>query len=419
MTIYGLVDCNNFYVSCERVFNPKLEGRPVIILSSNDGCAIARSNEAKECGVMMAQPLYQFTDIVKKHDIQVLSGNFHLYTDMSNRVMQVLADMAPVTQQYSIDECFLDITGVTDDLDEFGQTVRAKVKQWTGIPVGVGIAETKTLAKAANRIAKVSKKSDGVLNLVGSPWREKALEMTEVGEVWGVGKQFAKKLHRNGVKTALDLIKQPDGWIRKEMSVGGLKTVRELRGEDCIGFESIPKPKQTTLVSRSFGQTVTEINDLINAVTVFATTAATDIRKSGLVSSAVSVTIETNRFSNEPQYAPSRSVELTPATNNTKHIVRAAIQGVKDAYREGYKFKRAGVMLLDLVDADHAPQSLFDTHNPKDDKLIEAFDQIIRQQGPGTISFGTAGQVSKWHSASAFRSPRYTTQWLDIPGVKT
>ena len=310
MTIYALVDCNNFYVSCERVFNPKLEGRPVIILSSNDGCAIARSNEAKECGVKMAQPLYQFTDIVKKHDIQVLSGNFHLYTDMSSRVMQVLADMAPATQPYSIDECFLDITGMTDDLDEYGRAVRIKVKQWTGIPVGIGIAETKTLAKVANRIAKTSKKTGGVLNLVGSQWCEKALEMTKVGDVWGVGKQFTKKLHRNGVKTALDLAKQPDGWIRKEMGVGGLKTVRELRGEDCIGFDSIPKPKQTTLVSRSFGKTVTELDDLINAVTVFATTAAGDIREANLVSSAVSVFIETNRFSNEPQYAPTRSVEL-------------------------------------------------------------------------------------------------------------
>lgn len=419
MTIYALVDCNNFYVSCERVFNPKLEGRPVIILSSNDGCAIARSNEAKEFGVKMAQPLYQFTDIVKKHDIQVLSGNFHLYTDMSNRVMQVLADMAPEIQQYSIDECFLDITGLTDDLDEYGQAVRARVKQWTGIPVGIGIAETKTLAKVAIRIAKVSKKTSGVLNLTGSQWRAKALERTEVGDVWGIGKQFTKKLNRNGVKTALDLTNQPDGWIRKEMGVGGLKTVRELRGEDCIGFESIPQPKQTTLVSRSFGQTVTGLDELINAVTVFATTAAADIRKANLVSSAISVFIETNRFSNDPQYAPSQSVELTPSTNNTKHIVRAAIQGVKAAYREGFKFKKAGVMLLDLVDADHAPKSLFDSHDPKDDRLIEAFDQINRQQGPGAINFGTAGQASPWHSASAYRSPRYTTEWPDIPMVKT
>ena len=419
MTIYALVDCNNFYVSCERVFNPKLEDRPVIILSSNDGCAIARSNESKELGVKMAQPLYQIRDIVKKHDIQALSGNFHLYTDMSNRVMQVLADMAPATQQYSIDECFLDITGMTDDLTKFGQAVQTKVKQWTGIPVGIGIAETKTLAKVANHIAKHSKKTGGVLNLVGSQWRIKALEMTEVGDVWGIGKQFTRKLNRNGVKTALDLINQPDGWIRKEMGVGGLKTVRELRDEDCIGFESIPKPKQTTLVSRSFGQTVTELDDLINAIIVFATSAAADIRRANLVSSAISVFIETNRFSNGPQYTPSRSVELSPATNKTKPIVRAAIQGLKEAYREGFKFKKAGVMLLDLVDADHAPQSLFDHHDPKDDKLIEAFDQINNRQGAGSINFGAAGQPSRWHSNSAHQSPRYTTEWGSVPVVKT
>jgi|ETNmetMinimDraft_26_1059896.scaffolds.fasta_scaffold21436_2 DNA polymerase V len=419
MTIYALVDCNNFYASCERVFNPKLEGRPVIVLSSNDGCAIARSNEAKEAGVKMAQPLYQIMDLVKRHDIQVLSANFHLYSDMSNRVMQVLADTAPATQQYSIDECFLDLTGLTEDLVDYGRMVQAKVRQWTGIPVGIGIAESKTLAKVGNRIAKKSMKTGGVLNLVGSPWRTKALEMTEVGDVWGIGKQYTKKLNRNGVMTALDLSNQTDGWVRKEMGVGGLKTVRELRGEDCIGFDSIPKPKQTSLVSRSFGHTVTDLDDLINAVTVFASTAAEDIRRANLVSSAASVFIETNRFSSGPQHTPSRSVELSPATNNTKHIVRAAIQGLKEIHREGFKYKKAGVMLLDLVDVDHAPQSLFDHHDPKDDKLIEAFDQINRQQGPGSVNFGTAGQPSGWRSNSAYQSPRYTTEWAGIPTVKT
>ena len=418
MTVYALVDCNNFYASCERVFNPKLECCPVIVLSSNDGCAIALSNEAKELGVKMAQPLYQIADLVKRHDIQVLSANFHLYSDISNRVMQVLADTAPAMQQYSIDECFLDPSGITEDLTDFGRMVQAKVWQWTGIPVGIGIAETKTLAKIANRIAKKSKRLEGVLNLVGSPWRTKALEMTKVGDVWGIGKQYTKKLNRNGVMTALDLANQPDGWIRKEMGVGGLKTVRELRGEDCIGFESIPRPKQTTLVSRSFGHTVTNLDDLINAITVFASAAAEDIRKANLVSSTASVFLETNRFSNGPQYTPSRSVELSPVTNNTKHIVRAAVQGLTEIYREGLKYKKAGVMLLDLVDADHAPQSLFDHPDPKDDKLMEAFDQINRQQGPGSINFGTAGQPSGWRSNSAYRSPRYTTEWNGIPVVK-
>ena len=418
MTVYALVDCNNFYVSCERVFNPKFEGRPLIVLSSNDGCAIARSDEAKELGVKMAQPLYQITDLVKRHNVQVVSANFHLYSDMSNRVIEVLADTAPATQQYSIDECFLDLTGMTEDLIEFGRMVQAKVRQWTGIPVGIGIAETKTLAKIANRIAKKSKKTGGVLNLVGSPWQNKALEITEVRDVWGVGKQFAKKLNRNSVMTALDLVNQPDGWIRKEMGVGGLKTVRELRGEDCIGFDSLPHPKKTTLVSRSFGHTVTSLDDLVNAVTVFASAAADDIRKANLVSSTASVFIETNPFSNGPQYTPIQSVELSSATNNTRHIVRAVVQGLKEIYREGFNYKKAGVMLLNLDDADHVPQSLFDRPDPKDDKLIGAFDQINRQQGPGSINFGTAGQSSGWRSNSAHRSPRYTTEWNSIPVVK-
>lgn len=419
MTVYALVDCNNFYVSCERVFRPSLEGRPVVVLSANDGCAIARSQEAKDVGVEMAQPLYQFKPLVQKHNIQTLSANFQLYSDMSKRVVEVLKDTAPDTQQYSIDESFLDLTGITDDLTDYGQMIRHKVRKWTGIPVGIGIAETKTLAKLSNRIAKTSVKANGVINLVGSKWRDNALEMTEVGDVWGVGKQYSKKLIRNGVITAQDFRQQPDGWIRKEMGVNGLKTAQELRGIDCIGFDSIPQPKQTVLVSRSFGHTVSNIDDLINAVSVFATTAASDIRKANLVSSAVNVFMETNRFSGGPQYAPTHSVELTPMTNNTKHVVKAAIQGAKHIYREGVDIKKAGVMLLGLVDVEHAPQSLFDQPDPMDENLIEAFDEINRRQGPGSINFGTAGQQAGWRSNSAHQSPRYTTEWSDIPVVKT
>ncbi len=418
MTIFALVDCNNFFVSCERVFNPKLENRPVIILSSNDGCAIARSNEAKSCGIKMAQPLFQIRDIVKKYDVQILSANFQLYTDMSNRVMRVLADMAPVVEQYSIDECFLDLTGLPVELAAYAVEIQARATKWTGIPVSIGIAETKTLAKLANRIAKVSEKTNGVLNLVGSPWRDKALEQTAVGDVWGVGKQFATKLLRNGVGTAMDLSRQPDGWIRKEMGVGGLKTVRELRGEECIGLESVAKAKQTAMVSRSFGKIVTDLDSLINAVSTFATTAAADARKANLVSSAVNVFLEANRFSDGPQYAPSHSEELSPASNNTRHIVRAAIKGVRQIYRDGYNYKKAGVMLLNLVDVNEAPRSLFDVHDPSDDRLMEAYDRIINRHGSGSLTVGHIGAGAKWRSASAYRSPRYTTDWAELVRVK-
>ena len=251
MSIYGLADCNNFFVACERVFRPALEGRPAVVLSSNDGCIVARSDEAKALGVKMAQPAFQAKDLIERHSIAVISGNLQFYTDMSNRVMQAFGELVPAVEKYSIDECFLDLTGIPQELTAFCQDLKRTVRQWTGLPISIGIAETKTLAKIANRLAKTSAKTDGVLDLTGTRWRDKALASTEVGDIWGIGRQYAQKLNRNGIMTALDLTSRPDGWIRKEMGVGGLKTVRELRGEDCIGFDDMPQPKQTTMVSRS------------------------------------------------------------------------------------------------------------------------------------------------------------------------
>ena len=419
MTVYGLVDCNNFFVSCERVFRPALAGRPTVVLSSNDGCIAARSDEAKALGVQMAQPAFQAKALIAQHDIAAISGNLTLYTDMSHRVMRVLAEIAPATEQYSIDECFLDLTGIPDDPADFCQMVRRTVRQWTGLPVSVGIAETKTLAKMANRLSKTSARTEGVLHLSGAAWRDKALEMTRVEDVWGIGRQFTRKLNRDGVLTPLDLTRRSDGWIRKEMGVLGMKTAWELRGEDCIGFEEMPQPKQTTMVSRSFGTAVSNPDELAHAITVFATDLARSIRKADRVSSAVSVFIETNRFSNDPCYAPSQSETLSPVTHNTKHIVRVALKALTVIYREGLAYKRAGVMLLDLVEAEQAPQSLFDRPDPKDDKLIEAFDAINDRLGPGSIQFGRAAQAAGWQSSSAFRSPCYTTRWEDIPQAKT
>ena len=419
MSVYGLADCNNFFVSCERVFRPALEGRPTIVLSSNDGCVIARSDEAKALGIKMAQPAFQAKDLIERHRIAVISGNLQFYTDMSNRVMQVFGELVPAVEKYSIDECFLDLTGIPEDLTAFCRRLKHTARQWTGLPVSIGIAETKTLAKIANHLAKTSAKTDGVLDLTGARWRDRALASTEVGDVWGIGRQYAKKLNRNGVKTALDLSGRPDGWIRKEMGVGGLKTVRELRGVDCIGFDEMPQPKQTTMVSRSFGTEVRAYDELANAITMFATDAARSIREANLIASSVSVFIETNRFGKGPYHAPSHSEALSPASNNTKHVVRAALTALKHIYREGLAYKRAGVMLLDLVEAGQAQVSLFDTHDPKDDRLSEAFDAINDKFGPRSIQFGPAAQAGSWQSSSAFRSPCYTTRWEDIPKVKT
>ena len=419
MSIYGLADCNNFFVSCERIFRPALEGRPAVVLSSNDGCIVARSDEAKALGVKMAQPAFQAKDLIERNSIAVISGNLQFYTDMSNRVMQAFGELVPAVEKYSIDECFLDLTGIPQELTAFCQDLKRTVWQWTGLPISIGIAETKTLAKIANRLAKTSAKTNGVLDLTGERWRDRALASTEVGNIWGIGRQYAQKLNRNGVMTALDLTSRPDGWIRKEMGVGGLKTVRELRGEDCIGFDDMPQPKQTTMVSRSFGTEVRDYDELANAITMFATDAARSIRRANLVSTSVSVFIETNRFGRSPHHAPSRSEALSPATNNTRHVVRAALTALKHIYREGVAYKRAGVMLLDLVEVGQAQVSLFDAHDPRDDKLIEAFDAINDRLGPGAIQFGPAVQAAAWRSSSAFRSPSYTTRWEDIPKVKT
>ena len=243
--------------------------------------------------------------------------------------------------------------------------------------------------------------------------------MTPIGQVWGIGRQFAQKLDRKGARTALDLVRLPDEWVRKEMGVQGLRTVLALRGEDCIGSEDMPQPKQSTMVSRSFGNPVTTLEDLVDAIIVFATDAARSIRTANRVCSSVHVFIETNRFSKDPPYAPSRLESLSPPTHNTRHIVGAALKGLREIYREGLAYKRAGVMLLDLVDARQAQASLFDRPDPKDDRLIEAMDAIEGRMGPGSIRFGHSGSAARWRPSGAFRSPGYTTRWADIPVVKT
>ena len=419
MSVYGLADCNNFFVSCERVFRPALEGRPTVVLSSNDGCIVARSDEAKALGVRMAQPAFQVKNLIERHRIAVISGNLQLYTDMSNRVMQIFEELAPRVQKYSIDECFLDLTGIPEDLTALCQRQKQTVRQWTGLPVSIGIAATKTLAKIANHLAKTSARANGVLDLTGEYWHNKALASTAVGGVWGIGRRNAAKLNRSGVVTALDLTHRPDGWIRKEMGSGGLKTVRELRGEDCIGFDDMPQPKQTTTVSRSFSEAVREFDELANAIALFATDAARSIRRAGLVASSVNVFIETNRFGKSPHHAPSHQEALSPATNDTRHVVRTALASLKHIYREDLAYKRGGVTLLGLADADQVQVTLFDKHDPRDNKLIEVLDTINDRLGAGSIRFGSTAQAATWQSSSAFRSPCYTTRWEDIPKVKT
>ena len=300
------------------------------------------------CATFMAQPAFQAGDLIRWHGIEVISGNLQLYTDMSKRVMEILAELAPTTEKYSIDECFLDLTGMADGVTDFCRGVRRTVRQWTGLPVGVGIA--------------------------GSPWLDKALELTpgrrRLGDRQTVHPQARPQLRQDGPRS---LAPADDAWVRKEMDVSGPRTARELRGDDCIGFE------------------VRRREDLADAIALLATEAARSIRRAGLVGSAVSVFIETNRFSKGPRYAPSRPATLSPPTSNTKHIVRAALKVLDRIYRDGPAYKRAGMMMLDLVDTADAPPSLFEKPDPRDDKLIAAFDTINDRLGPGSTRFGRAG----------------------------
>lgn len=422
MASIALVDCNNFYVSCERIFRPVLEGKPVVVLSNNDGCAVARSNEAKALGIDMGAPAFKIRHLVDEASLVMLSSNYPLYGDMSARVMSVLATFAPATEVYSIDECFLDLEGMPQpDLTDWARQVRATVRQWTGIPVSVGIGPTKTLAKLANRLAKKSLKADGALDLTANPyWVERALKRTDVGDVWGIGRQYAGRCHLAGIRTAYDLTRADDGWIRKMMGNVGLRTVMELRGMAVHTMETEPAARQTCCCSRSFGGTTRDQRQVHDAVLTFASRAAEKVRRDHLVASALLVFIHTDRFRREePQYSNAATLSLSPATADTKAIIAAAIRGLDLIWRDGFNIRKAGVLLLDLVDPATIPSDLFSAATPVRPKaLMAALDGINRRFGRGAAGFGLADKDAPWRMNQGNKTPSYTTSWDGIPVVK-
>lgn len=424
MAVYALVDCNNFYVSCERVFNPALEGKPVIVLSNNDGCAVARSAEAKAIGVPMGEPAFKLRHLVESHGLVMLSSNYALYGDMSERVMSVLATFAPGAEVYSIDECFLDLAGMpVDDLTAWCQQIRATVRRWTGIPVSVGIGTTKTIAKLANRLAKKSPKTNGALDLVSHPeWVAAALKRTPVGDVWGIGRQYAGHCGSKGIRTAFDLIQAEDGWIRKTMGAVGLRTTMELRGTAVHTLDTMPSDKHTTCCSRSFGETVSEFGHVRDAVTLFASRAAEKIRAEGLVAGALQVFAYTDRFRpDQPQFSLTSMARLSPPTSSTPHIIRTALRGLESAWRDGYEYKKAGVILLDLVRPEDVPRDLFSPPpeaGVKPRALMAAVDGINNRLGSGSVGYGLAPKDAPWRMHCGNRTPSYTTKWDDLPVAK-
>lgn len=416
---YLMVDCNNFYASCERVFDPSLEGKPVIVLSNNDGCVIARSNEAKALGIAMGEPAYKREDFYARSGVRVLSSNYALYGDMSARVMRTLGLFSAEAEVYSIDECFLRLKGLDSrSLVDTAREIRATVKKWTGIPVGVGIARTKTLAKVANRLAK---KGDGVRLLEDEEDIDQFLHATEPGDVWGIGRRSARFLAACGVRTALDLKRRPDDWVRRQLTVTGLRTVLELRQIPCIALEDAPPPARSLVCSRSFGTRVESLTSLEEAVSAYVQRAAEKLRRKGLVAGAVQVFLETNRFQPGPQYSASRGRALPAPTADTLVLHGPALQILREIHKPGYRYQKAGVILLDLAPAGQRQLSFLEPRGEdkaRRDALMRVMDRVNTMHGRGTLALAASGLGRKeWHMRQERRSPRYTTSWAELPVV--
>lgn len=413
--MFALIDCNNFYVSCERVFNPKLWGKPVVVLSNNDGCVVARSNEAKAIGFKMGDPIFQKRDLVKKHHVFVLSSNFRLYGDMSGRVMNLLANFAHDYEIYSIDEMFLDLANMQiSDLNNYAYQIRKTLWQSIRLPVSVGIAPTKTLAKVANFYAKRHTTFKGVQVFADAQAARAYLEHLAIGEVWGIGPKWAAKLQQIGIHTASDLVKSCPHEIRKKFNVMLAKTVLELQGTPCLSIEEV-SPRQNIMVSRSFAHKIENYTELREAVTLFATNAAEKLRDQHSYCRGLMVFVRTNPFSeNDKQYSNSTSLRFIKETDNTMIILKTAIVGLKAIFKEGYKYKKAGVMLLDTVNKVSSQGDLFiDQNKMNNERLMTVLDNINEKYGRATVQFAVCG-FSRALSLRESVTPAYTTSWDEL-----
>ncbi len=406
--MYALIDCNNFYASCERLFNPTLNNCPVVVLSNNDGCVIARSNEAKRLGIPMGAPAFEYRYTFEQHRVAVFSANFPLYGDISQRVMNILATYSPNWEIYSIDECFLDLSGI-EPLREYGLEMRARVNRWVGIPISVGIAPTKTLAKAANRIAKkFPNRSEGVHVIDSEELRVKALKWLPVDDVWGIGRRYAKKLHAAAVHTAYDFTQLPESWVLKNMTIVGLRLQKELKGIPAIEME-IPEKRQSIATTRSFDRDYRGFDELRERVSTFTSIAAEKLRAQGSMCRRVVVFIETNRFRDETNFYANRiTVKSLFPTSSTLELVHYAVAGLKAIFLENREYKRAGVVLMDFVDANEYQPDLFLNSNPKHKKLMEAIDTLNNKHGKRLVRL--ANQDASIHKMRQERlSKAYTT----------
>lgn len=416
--VIGLADCCNYFAACEKLFRPDLKHVPVIVMSSNDGCVIARSREAKALGFKMGQPFFECREMIDRNGVAVFSSNFALYGDISQRVMTVLEQLCPRIEIYSVDECFLDASGIPDLLG-FGQHLRSTVLQWTGIEVGIGFSRTKTLAKLANHAAKQYPATGGVVDLTDRQRQLRLMKLVPVGEVWGVGRKYAERLANLGIHTALDLAQANPKNIRQQFSVVLERTVAELNGEACQTLEEIAPASQQIIRSRSFGARVTELAQMRQAVTEFTARAAEKLRSERQAAKRLSVFIRTSAFnSKEPQYSNQASISLATPSSDTRVLVAGAMRVLEGIWKDGYRYAKGGVMLAELSSADGVQGDLFaSSDRPRSAELMKVIDQINRS-GKGRVFLAGQGLHREWDIRRQFLSPAYTTRWEDLPRVR-
>lgn len=418
--MFALVDCNNFYASCQRVFEPHLIGKPVVILSNNDGCVIARSNEAKALGVPMGAPAFQFKSIFKEHNVHVFSSNYALYGDMSNRVMNLLATFTPEIEVYSIDEAFLKFQGFEQfNLEEYGLTIQRKVAKGTGIPISVGFAPTKALAKVANKIAKkFPDRTKSVYVIDTEEKRIKALKWTKIEDVWGIGYQHAKRLRALQIKNAYQFTKLHDDWVRKEMSVVGLRLKHELEGKPRLDLET-PTSKKAIATTRSFEKSYSTKEEVAERVATFTAHCAAKLRKQKSQCNMVMVFVKTNRFSQDtPQYSRSIVIKTDYPTDSTIDLNRYAQIGLKAIFKEGYQYKKAGVIIMGLTPNNETQLSLFNFSNPKHQPIMRVVDKLNAAMGKTTVRFASQSIGRQWKMKQERLSPCYTTRIKEIVTIK-
>jgi len=415
----ALVDCNNFYVSCERLFRPDLKTTPVVVLSNNDGCVVSRSNEAKAIGIKMGQPWFECKELAEEHGVLALSSNYALYADLSNRVMNILSSYSPLTEVYSIDECFVDLTGMPK-LRDTSYQIRERVFQWTGIPVCVGIGPTKTLAKLANHIAKKHPRSRGVFNYndLTDAQQTRLLSQISVDEVWGIGRRISKRLAAHSINTVQELRAAHTPTLRAEFGVVVEKTQRELQGVACDELQDDLPDKQQIQSSRSFGKPVTQLAVLQDALSVFSATASEKLRAQNSHAALIQVYLRTNWFKeDEQQYCPSMTVPLLMPTNDSLVINRWVQHIAELLWRDGYKYKKAGIMLGDISPAGVVQADLLEPLTTSDAKLMRAIDGLNSRFGRGTIKVSSGGLGEEWGMRQERKSPNYTTDWDAVPAV--